>query len=89
MSGVDEMSCRKGVWKFDTLWKHPLGKGEERQERHAIHHRIVQFDAQKIGREHSTWCEKNLCIVTQLASQYSISLRTRRSMTSCDVIARC
>ena len=48
------MSCRKGVWKFDTLWKHPLGKGEERQERHAIHHRSVQFDAQKIGREHST-----------------------------------
>ena len=26
------------IWKFDTLWKHPLGKGEER---HAIHHRIV------------------------------------------------
>ena len=25
---VDEMSCRKGVWKFDTLWEHPLGKGE-------------------------------------------------------------
>ena len=24
----DEMSCRKGVWKFDTLWEHPLGKGE-------------------------------------------------------------
>ena len=22
------MSCRKGVWKFDTLWEHPLGKGE-------------------------------------------------------------
>ena len=83
------MSCRKGVWKFDTLWKHPLGKGEERQERHAIHHRSVQFDAQKIGREHSTCCEKNLCIVTQFVSQYSISLRTRHSMTSCDVIARC
>ena len=45
------MSCRKGVWKFNTLWEHPLGKGEER---HAIHHRIVQLDAQKIGREHST-----------------------------------
>ena len=60
---VDEMSCRKGVWKFDTLWEHPLGKGEER---HAIHHRVVQFDAQKIGREHSTCCEKNLCIVTSL-----------------------
>ena len=63
---MDEMSCRKGVWKFDTLWKHPLSKGEERQERHAIHHRSVQFDAQKIGREHSTCCEKNLCIVTSL-----------------------
>ena len=25
---VDEMSCRKGVWKFDALWEHPLGKGE-------------------------------------------------------------
>ena len=25
---VDEMPCRKGVWKFDTLWEHPLGKGE-------------------------------------------------------------
>ena len=25
---VDEMSCRKGVWKFDTLCEHPLGKGE-------------------------------------------------------------
>ena len=25
---LDEMSCRKGVWKFDTLWEHPLGKGE-------------------------------------------------------------
>ena len=35
---MDEMSCRKGVWKFNTLWKHPLGKGEER---HAIHHRSV------------------------------------------------
>ena len=22
------MPCRKGVWKFDTLWEHPLGKGE-------------------------------------------------------------
>ena len=64
----------------------PLSKGEERQERHAIHHRSVQFDAQKIGREHSTRCEKNL---DQFASQYSISLRTRHSMTSCDVIARC
>ena len=60
---MDEMSCRKGVWKFDTLWKHPLGKGEER---HAIHHRSVQLAAQKIGREHSTCCEKNLCIVTSL-----------------------
>ena len=25
---MDEMSCRKGVWKFDTLSEHPLGKGE-------------------------------------------------------------
>ena len=25
---VDEMSCRKGVWKLDALWEHPLGKGE-------------------------------------------------------------
>ena len=25
---VDEMPCRKGVWKFGTLWEHPLGKGE-------------------------------------------------------------
>ena len=25
---VDEMSCRKGVWKFDALWEHPLDKGE-------------------------------------------------------------
>ena len=25
---VDEMSCRKGVWKFGTLWEHPVGKGE-------------------------------------------------------------
>ena len=24
----DEMSCRKGVWKFDALREHPLGKGE-------------------------------------------------------------
>ena len=24
---VDEMSCRKGVWKFGTLWEHPVGKG--------------------------------------------------------------
>ena len=33
------LSCawsKDQVWKFDTLWKHPLGKGEERQERHAI-----------------------------------------------------
>ena len=22
------MTCRKGVWKFDALWEHPLGKGE-------------------------------------------------------------
>ena len=22
------MSCRKGVWKFGTLWEHPVGKGE-------------------------------------------------------------
>ena len=26
---MDEMSCRKGVWKFDALWEHPLVKGEE------------------------------------------------------------
>ena len=24
---VDEMSCRKGVWKFGTPWEHPVGKG--------------------------------------------------------------
>ena len=58
---VDEMSCRKGVWKFDALREHPLGKGEA-----TCHSSSWQFYARKIGREHSTCCERNLCIVINL-----------------------
>ena len=62
---VDEMPCRKGVWKFDTLWEHPLGKGEATCHSSWLysfmHRRYVEgyyksssltHDAN--GREHST-----------------------------------
>ena len=81
---MDEMSCRKGVWKFDTLWEHPLDK----VKRHVIHHSCIVYAQKihgrllqefiaswKIGREHSTYCGRNL-VCDQPVSQYSISLRT-------------
>ena len=51
-------SCDLSLWKFDALWEHPLGKGE------ATCH--PSWYSQKIGREHSTCCRRNLCIVTNL-----------------------
>ena len=68
---VDEMPCRKGVWKFDTQWEHPLGKGEATCHSSWLysfmHRRYVEgyyksssltHDAD--GREHSTCCRRNL-----------------------------
>ena len=97
---VDEMPCRKGVWKFDTLWEHPLGKGEVTCHSSWLysfmHRRYVEgyyksssltHDAN--GREHSTCCGRNLCIWPRGWSQYSISLWTYHSLTSWDVIDQC
>ena len=97
---VDEMPCRKGVWKFDTLWEHPLGKGEATCHSLSlysfIHRRYVEdycksssrtHDAD--GREHPTCCGRNLCIWPTGWSQYSISLRTYHPLTFWDVIDQC
>ena len=78
------MSCRKGIWKFDTVGA-PFGL---RVKRHVIHHgcivcaqkilgRLLQefIASWKIGREHSTYCGRNL-VCDQPVSQYSIGLRT-------------
>ena len=76
------MSCRKGVWKFDTLCEHPLGKGEATCQSSLVvqfmHRGYVEGYCKKswrIGREHSTYCGRNL-VCDHPVSQYSISLRT-------------
>ena len=97
---LDEMSCRKGVWKFDALWEHPLCKGEatcHSSSWHSfMHRRYVEgyYKSSSLthnanGREHSTCCGRNLCIWPRGWSQYSISLRTHHSVTSWDVIDQC
>ena len=97
---LDEMSCRKGVWKFDALWEHPLCKGEatcHSSSWHSfMHRRYVEgyYKSSSLthyanGREHSTCCGRNLCIWPRSWSQYSISLRTHHSVTSWDVIDQC
>ena len=97
---VDEMPCRKGVWKFDTLWEHPLGKGEATCHSswlYSFMHRRYVEDYYKSsslthdanGREHSTCCGRNLCIGPRGWSQYSTSLWTYHSLTSWDVIDQC
>ena len=70
------------LWKFDTLWEHPLVKGD------AIHHSCIVYAQKirgrllqefiaswKIGREHSTYYGRNL-VCDHPVSQYSIGLRT-------------
>ena len=80
-----------------TLWV--------RVKRHAIHHGCIVLCTEdtwkattrvhrvmctrKIGREHSTYCRRNL-VCDQPVSQYSISLRTYHFLTSQDdVIDQC
>ena len=92
---VDEMSCRKGVWKFDTLCETTLWV---RVKRHVTHHCLQTMHrgyvegyckkSWKIGREHSTYCGKNL-VCGHPVSQYSISLRTCRFWHQDDVIDQC
>ena len=60
------MSCRKGVWKFDTLCERPLGKGEATCHSSLVvqfmHRGYVEGYCKKswrIGREHSTYCGKS------------------------------
>ena len=64
----------------NTLWV--------RVKRHAIHHLGTWFYVQKIrgrlrkiGREHSTYCGRNL-VCDQPVSQYSIGLWTYHFLTS-------
>ena len=59
---VDEMSCRKGVWKFDTLWEYPW----IRVKRHVIHHWLYSLcteDTWKVtARSHGRLVENTLLI---------------------------
>ena len=61
------------LWKFDTLWEHPLGKGEATCHSSSLYsfmHRRYVEDYSKSsshshdadGREHPTCCGRNLCI---------------------------
>ena len=90
--------CR--IWKFDTLWEHPLGKGEATCHSlwlYSFMHRRYVEDYYKSsslthdanGREHSTCFGRNLCIGPRGWSQYSTSLWTYHSLTSWDVIDQC
>ena len=75
--GWDSREFLRLIWKFDTLWEHPLGKGEATCHSSWLysfmHRRYVEgyyksssltHDAN--GREHSTCCGRNLWIVTNL-----------------------
>ena len=68
-----ETSKSPSLWKFDTLWEHPLGKGEATCHSswlYSFMHRRYVEDYYKSsslthdanGREHSTCCGRNLCI---------------------------
>ena len=56
------MSCRKGVWKFDTLWEYPW----IRVKRHVIHHWLYSLcteDTWKVtARSHGRLVENTLLI---------------------------
>ena len=64
------MSCRKGVWRFDTLCE--TTTLWVRVKRHAIHHCVQTMHrgyvegyckkSWKIGREHSTYCGRILYV---------------------------
>ena len=82
---MDEMSCRKGVWKFDTLWNTLW----LRVKRHAIHHWLYSLCTEryvegycKSSSHHGRLVENTLLIAERNlvcdhpVSQYSISLRT-------------
>ena len=64
---VDEMSCRKGVWKFDTLCETTLWV---RVKRHAIHHWLYSLcteDMWKVtARSHGRLVENTLLIVERI-----------------------
>ena len=90
------MSCRKGVWKFDTLCEITLWV---RVKRHAIHHWLYKLcteDMWKVtARSHGRLventlldCGKNL-VCDHPVSQYSIGLRTYCFGHQDDVIDQC
>ena len=64
---VDEMSCRKGVWKFDTLCETTLWV---RVKRHAIHHWLYSLcteDMWKVtARSHGRLVENTLLIAERI-----------------------
>ena len=92
-SKASKPGCLK-IWKFDTLWEHPL----EKVNRHVIHHGCIVYAQKicgrllqefiaswKIGREQSTYCGRNL-VCDQPVLQYSIGLRTHHFWHQDDVI---
>ena len=88
------MSCRKGVWKFDTLWEHPLGKGEA-----TCHSSLCTSYAQRIrGRllqevleevENTLLIAEGNLVCDHPVSQYSIGLRTYYFRHHDDVSDQC
>ena len=82
--GCDPLQ-KQDLWKFDTLWECPLDNGEATCHSslvaevcaQRIRGRLLQefIASWKIGREHSTYCGRNL-VCDHPVSQYSIGLRT-------------
>ena len=59
------MSCRKGVWKFDTLCERPLGKGEATC--HSSLYSLCTEDMWKVTtRSHGRLVENTLLIAGRI-----------------------
>ena len=71
---VDEMPCRKGVWKLITLWVR-VTSDMPFLIVVATCLIIVQFDARKMSRQQAAYCCRwDLCSWPAVCSQYSIGL---------------
>jgi hypothetical protein len=68
---VDEMPCRKGVWKLITLWVR-VTSDMPFLIVVATCLIVVQSYARKMSRQHSMCCWRDLCSRPAIWSQYSI-----------------
>ena len=82
------------LWKFDTLWEHPLGKGEATCHSSPWYMVLCTEDVWKattrVPCSHITRMVENTLLVAEgICTTISISLRTYHSLTSGDVIEQC